>query len=133
MRRSANLCQMHKFMASMLKIPAHNRDSMVALPDNGQFHLGDAYSEDFIDETFGDMTWDVVLDDGPHTRESQVMCLNLFHKRLTEHGVILVEDVNPANIAFIFENFEGDKNRLSLIDRRLCPHSNWDECIIVYM
>lgn len=113
--------------------PAHNRDSMVALPDNGKFHLGDAYSQNFINKTFGDTKWDVVLDDGPHTAESQVACLNLFHTRLTEQGVIMVEDVDPRNIPFIFQNFEGDKNRLSIIDRRLCPHSNWDECILLYM
>jgi predicted O-methyltransferase YrrM len=113
--------------------PAHNRSTMLELPENGHFHLGDAYNEAVLDSTFGDTKWDIVLDDGPHTKESQVACFNLYHTRLAEDGMIIVEDVEPASVQYIFEHFSGDKNRLSVIDRRLCPHSNWDEIILIYM
>lgn len=113
--------------------PAHNSEKMIELPENVHFHLGDAYNEEVVKDAFGDTKWDVVLDDGPHTAESQLACLELYHTRMAEGGVIIIEDVNPANIGFIWQNFSGDKNRISLVDRRGCPHSNWDECIILYM
>lgn len=114
-------------------IPRHNRSEMLELPENGHFHLGDGYSEDFINKTFGDTKWDIVLDDGPHTKESQAACLNLYHNRLAENGMIIIEDVNPIAVDYVLNNFEGDGNRLSVVDRRACPHSNFDEILIIYM
>ena len=86
------------------------------------FHQMDGYDYKSLDETFGDSKWDVVLDDGPHTIESQIKCLNYFHDKLAPNGVIIVEDIqraheNPSPFTEIRNAFEGTDMYLSFIDR----------------
>ena len=108
---------------------------------NITFHQMDGYDPAQLDSAFGDTKWDLVLDDGPHTKESQLFCLNYFHSKLASRGVILVEDVPPESIDFIVEGFEGDPRYISVVDRTRTPripyHNDgrpcWNEYILVYM
>ena len=82
------------------------------------FHQMDGYDYDKLDEIFGDTKWDVVLDDGPHTLESQIKCLNYFHDKLAPNGLILIEDMqNPATFDEVYNSFKGNNHYLSFIDR----------------
>ena len=59
-------------------------------------HTGyDAYRDDFIGEFFSDKkgTFDMVLDDGPHTFESMKQFIRLSLPLLTEDGILIIEDV----------------------------------------
>lgn len=101
--------------------------------DNITLHVGDGYDPAFLSK-FDGIKWDVVLDDGPHTKESQVACLNYFHDKMAEEGILLVEDVVGDNAPWIIENFQGDKNRLSLVNRAHTGSSPYkDEYILLYM
>ena len=54
----------------------------------------DAYSEQFIQKfTSKNIKFDVVIDDGPHNRFSQMMAMKLYFPLLKENGLIIVEDV----------------------------------------
>jgi hypothetical protein len=58
-----------------------------------------AYDPNFVKETFIDkgIKFDMVLDDGPHTLESMKQCIRLYLPLLTEHGVLIIEDVQSID------------------------------------
>lgn len=102
---------------------------------NITFHQMDGYNAENLDKTFGDTKWDIVLDDGPHTVESQVKCLNYFHDKLAPHGMMLIEDIaggiNGRQVQELYDSFEGGKHFLSFIDRT--RGSKADDVIALYM
>lgn len=105
------------------------------LGNNVFTHLGNAYDENFL-QKFIDKRWDVVLDDGPHTKESQAFTLNYFENKLADDGIILVEDVEERNIDWIINNFHGNKNKLSVVNRKhAMPSINHynNEFILIYI
>jgi hypothetical protein len=55
----------------------------------------DAYSTTCIQQNFvaKDIRFDIVIDDGPHNKLSQMMAMELYFPLLTEDGIIIVEDV----------------------------------------
>jgi hypothetical protein len=53
----------------------------------------DAYTETFFNETFKDIKFDFMLDDGPHTLESMIQFIKLYSTLLTEDGILIIEDV----------------------------------------
>ena len=54
-----------------------------------------AYNSEFVQEQFVDknIKFDFVLDDGPHSLESMVSCIELYHDLLTPCGILIIEDV----------------------------------------
>ena len=100
---------------------------------NVTFHLGNAYSEEFLSK-FEGIKWDVVLDDGPHTKETQLFALNYFFDKIKEDGIVIVEDVKQHDTHWIVNNFKGDKKRLSIVDRAHTSNTEYnDEYILIYM
>lgn len=53
-------------------------------------YLSDAYNPNFV-ELLPD--FDIVLDDGPHTFESFIQCLNLYLPKVKEGGMLVMEDI----------------------------------------
>ena len=52
----------------------------------------DAYS-DYIIDKFEDESLDYVIDDGPHTVESQILCYEKWFKKIKKGGKLIIEDV----------------------------------------
>lgn len=46
---------------------------------------------------FYDEYYDFVLDDGPHSLESMVLCIELYHNLLTPNGILIIEDVQSID------------------------------------
>jgi hypothetical protein len=103
-------------------------------PSNVSLHRGDGYDRHFLSK-FDNVKWDVVIDDGPHTLESQSHTLNYFYTRLAPEGIILVEDVREENIQGVVDSFEGPLKNLSVINRKhTAAVTPWnDEYILMYM
>ena len=59
----------------------------------------DAYDTKFFQETFLDthLQFDFMLDDGPHTLESQIQFIKLYSQLLTENGILIIEDVQSMD------------------------------------
>ncbi len=59
----------------------------------------DAYNSDNIKKHFIDkgVKFDFILDDGPHTLESMVDCIKLYHFLLKDNGILIIEDVQDIN------------------------------------
>tara|TARA_B100001175_G_scaffold291671_1_gene276972 strand:+ start:545 stop:1129 length:585 start_codon:yes stop_codon:yes gene_type:complete len=57
----------------------------------------DAYTETFIQEKFKNKKFDFLLDDGPHTLESQEKFIELYSPLLSENGILIIEDIPKIN------------------------------------
>ena len=54
----------------------------------------DAYSQDFVSSLMSkNVKFDVIIDDGPHTLDSQCKFIELYSPLLNEHGILVIEDV----------------------------------------
>jgi GR25 family glycosyltransferase involved in LPS biosynthesis len=54
----------------------------------------DAYDLNFVDNFKNTNTkFDVIIDDGPHTLESQCKCIQFYSKLLSDNGILVIEDV----------------------------------------
>jgi hypothetical protein len=52
--------------------------------------FGNGYDKEFSDTLD---TFDIIIDDGPHTLESQIKCIELYLSKLNKGGVFVIEDV----------------------------------------
>ena len=59
----------------------------------------DAYNQNFITSQLKNTKFDFLLDDGPHTLESQEKFIELYSPLLSENGILIVEDVQ--NMAWL--------------------------------
>lgn len=60
------------------------------------FHKGDAYDINFI-QKLADVTFDVLIDDGPHTLASMLFFAQHYSKLLSPDGVLIIEDIQDMN------------------------------------
>jgi len=58
----------------------------------------DAYNIDFV-KPFNEnnILFDVIIDDGTHTLESQCKCIEIYSKLLTSNGILVIEDVQDIS------------------------------------
>lgn len=62
--------------------------------DKVVLHLNDdAYKEEYVRERFGGKEFDFLLDDGPHTLESQEKFIELYSSLLSDSGILIIEDM----------------------------------------
>jgi hypothetical protein len=60
----------------------------------------DAYTRDFVEKIKEQgIFFDVIIDDGLHTLESQCRCIELYSELLSNNGILIIEDVQ--DISFI--------------------------------
>lgn len=57
--------------------------------------LSDSTNRDKVEETFGDRTFDIILDDGSHYDEHQLQTFMNFWDRVRPGGFYIVEDIYP--------------------------------------
>jgi len=59
------------------------------------FTKTDAYNKDFVQSEFIDkgITFDLIVDDGPHTLESMVKCIELYSNILTNDGILIIQSL----------------------------------------
>jgi cephalosporin hydroxylase len=59
----------------------------------------DAYLEENISKIKNNCPngYDIIIDDGPHTEESQIKCIELYLNLLKEDGVLVIEDIQNIN------------------------------------
>jgi GR25 family glycosyltransferase involved in LPS biosynthesis len=58
----------------------------------------DAYDLNFVNILKqSDICYDLIVDDGPHTFESQCKCIELYSGLLSDNGILIIEDVQDIN------------------------------------
>jgi hypothetical protein len=70
-----------------------NNEEALKLQNVGKINVveKDAYSHEFIESL---SNFDLIIDDGPHTHESQINALN-FTQKLSPTGTLIIEDIYP--------------------------------------
>lgn len=63
------------------------------------FHLADAYRLKSLNTLLKDENFDLIIDDGPHSLESQMFAARTFVKFLNDSGALVIEDVSKAEIS----------------------------------
>lgn len=93
----------------------------------------DAYSDEAVNAY--KTKFDVIVDDGPHTLQSQIYCANKYSELLNENGILIIEDIPyPSWIPQIAEAVPDQfKPFMYGIDRRIAPNrqSADDELLFV--
>jgi len=113
-------------------------DDMVGMP-RMHLYFEDAYKQKMLRKlTNRYLKFDFMLDDGPHTLESWHWFLAYYVDYLAPNGIMVIEDIFTIEQAEqLIKDFEGDKDRLSIIDRRATPGAykeHFDnEILLLYM
>ena len=77
--------------------------------------------------------FDIIVDDGSHWVEDQIDSLNKFYTKVLKDGLMIIEDIKSLdNANEIVNNFEGDKDKLMIIDRRFILGRSDDILVIFY-
>ena len=92
--------------------------------------FGDAYTEEVVDSL---PSFDIIIDDGPHTIESQLKAIEFYLPKLNEGGVLLIEDIQKYEyIDMLEERYKelgGDKE-VEFYDLRAIKN-RYDDIIVV--
>jgi hypothetical protein len=70
--------------------------------DNVDIFWGGAYDSNMLD-LFKDNYFDFIVDDGPHTLESQIYSIMHWTKKLKSGGKLIIEDIQSINHIEVFE------------------------------
>ena len=95
---SIKLWELYFENADIYAIDIISKDEVwTGITNNNRINLftsQDAYNIDFINTNFSNkISFDFILDDGPHTYSSQVKCLKYYLDLLTDDGILIIEDV----------------------------------------
>lgn len=63
------------------------------------YYFNDAYERDFLDKL---PSFDIIIEDGQHTLETQIQCLEMYLPKLNSGGVLIIEDIQNESY---FEKF----------------------------
>lgn len=87
---------------------------------NIKTYIHDAYNEKFIKDTFKNIKFDIIIDDGPHTLDSMIFVVKEYINLLTDNGILVIEDIqNIKWIDILKSNVPKDIDKfVSFIDRR---------------
>ena len=78
-----------------IQIPELKTNSRVLLKLDGN-----AYTKDYVERNFGNKKFDFLIDDGPHTLESQEKFIELYSSLLNKNGILIIEDVQDLTNLF---------------------------------
>lgn len=81
-------------------------------------YFGNAYSKEYLNK-FENEFFDVIIDDGPHTLESQIYFLENFTKKLKSKGILILEDIIDMNgVDSLMNCLNKDEGKITLYDMR---------------
>lgn len=94
----------------------------------------DGYDEKIIKEKFIDknIKFDMIMDDGPHTIESQCFFAKHYSQLLSDCGILVIEDVQDMNwVKDITNSFpEEFRNKIEIVDLRNIKN-RYDDILII--
>jgi hypothetical protein len=96
---------------------------------NTKFIINDAYEIAFI-ETLPN--FDIIIDDGPHTLDSQILCIERYLPKLKEGGIMVIEDVQDVSHLEILKRHTPLElqNKTEMIDLRFSK-GRYDDLLFV--
>ena len=96
--------------------------------DNIHFELKDAYSDEVVNG-FENEYFDFIVDDGPHTLQSQIDCINKWFPKLKVGGKMIIEDIQSENDLLVLRAMNPPSGSMVIYDLR--PNKGrYDDIII---
>lgn len=86
-------------------------------PD-GWTHLdmADAYSDEYVNKFLNDY-FDYIIDDGPHTLQSQLSFIDLYYPKIKKGGKLIIEDIqSKSNLEAIEQRLKELKYKYKIFD-----------------
>ena len=97
---------------------------------NHNIEIFNATDADEVERVFGDMKFDVIIEDASHALEDQMSLYQNFKGHLAEDGIYIIEDVDKLDqVRQRFLEMDPDKV-IKIIDRRLVKH-RFDDVLVV--
>jgi predicted O-methyltransferase YrrM len=94
------------------RVQADNQDRITQL-------TGDAYTTEFLSK-LKKRSFDIIIDDGPHTFETQSFFLTNYLPLLKKSGVLILEDIIDLNwTPKLLELIDNTKYKATVVDMRL--------------
>ena len=91
----------------------------------------DAYNREFV-SSLGYGTFDFVIDDGPHTKESMIFFAEEYLKLLKPGGVLIIEDIqSPDWIRDILLSLPLAIRNIAVVHDHRSLKNRWDDLFIV--
>jgi hypothetical protein len=94
-----------------------------------------AYDDTFIQTNFQDKSilFDMILDDGPHTLESNIWFIQKYLPLLAEDGILIIEDIQHFDFIDILVNIVPNefKKYIQVYDLRQVNNCRYDDLIFV--
>ena len=80
---------------SFSDINTMNEEVLRLIPNKKKVYLGDAYSNEILDQVRNDNPegFDVIIDDGTHSLPSQIECVRRYLPLVKKGGVLIIDDV----------------------------------------
>lgn len=76
-----------------------------------EYFFGDAYSDEIVNQLDN---FDIIIDDGPHSENSQIIFIEKYLPKLNSGGILIIEDVQNINsidkFIKIFETYYNNDN-----------------------
>lgn len=102
--------------------------------DRYDYHIMDAFNEKSVSElkTKHPDGFDIIIEDGPHTLESQIFAIQNYTQLLKEGGTLIIEDVQKFEFGKIIMDSIGDSYHTSkeLVDLRHVKN-RYDDLLVV--
>jgi len=110
-------------------------------PDRVKYFLEDAYSDEtinFLKRNNLDK-YDIIIDDGPHTEESQLRFVDLYLRMVHKNGLLVIEDVLSFDtvgkivdrVHSILEPEHESDYDITVYDKRGCAKKRYDDLLLV--
>lgn len=87
--------------------------------------VADAYTKTTTDSL---SNYDIIIDDGPHTKQSHLICLQLYLKLLNPGGILVIEDIPQLEWAQEYKQVVPKNMYSNIIDCRI--KSNMSDSIL---
>lgn len=96
-----------------------------------EFYLKDAYSDDF--KSFLPAEIDLLIDDGPHTLDSQVTAIS-YRNKLSDNGILVIEDIAGGHVSTVelMNQFEKWESEYFLFVPLFYNTGRYDDLVLIY-
>lgn len=109
--------------------------------DRVKYYLEDAYSDETIDFLKRNNLdkYDIIIDDGPHTEESQLRFIDLYLRMVRKNGILVIEDILSFDtvgkivdkVHNILDPEHGIDYNITVYDNRGCVKKRYDDLLLV--
>jgi cephalosporin hydroxylase len=96
-----------------------------------KFFRENAYNKQFVDTL---PNYDIFIDDGPHTLESQILAIDLYLPKMNKNGIFVIEDIQDYSHFHVLDSFAKTKGNYTcdFIDLRIIKNRYDDLMFIIY-